>query len=66
MSGEHAIAAIESKDDAAIIAEITGSGVALAKDYVYSFKQGGKKVTGLTIAVSMRQQTAEVELRLQN
>ena len=50
MSREHAIATIESKDDAAIIAEITGGGVALAKDYVYSFKQSGKTVSGLTIA----------------
>ena len=50
MSREHAIATIESKDDEAIIAEITGGGIALARDYVYSFKQGGKTVTGLTIA----------------
>ncbi len=50
MSREHVIATIESKDDAAIIAEITGGGVALAQDYVYSFKQGGKTVSGLTIA----------------
>ena len=42
MNREHAIATIESKDDAAIIAEITDGGVALAKDYLYSFNQGGK------------------------
>ena len=50
MNREYAIATIESKDDAAIIAEITSGGVALAKDYVYSFKQSGKTVSGLTIA----------------
>ena len=50
MSREHAIATIGSKDNAAIIAEITGGSVALTEDYVYSFKQGGKTVTGFTIA----------------
>ena len=38
---------IRQMDDAAIVAMMTGNAI---EDYVYSFKQGGKDVQGLTVA----------------
>ena len=38
---------LEQVDDQAIVQMMTGQAI---KDYVYSFKQGGKTVEGLTLA----------------